>query len=291
MIYTIENDKVRANISTHGAELQSLYSKVTEREYMWQGAPEAWPDHDLLLFPVCGRTANSRIIVDGKEYPLMMHGFAKDTEFETLDKSATSLTLVMRDTRETRKMFPYRFRLKVTYSVEGDTVYQKFDVINDGDRTMYFSLGAHPGFFCPIVLGEKPENYVLRFDCAQNIKEIIKDPASVLLTHEDKPFLSGTDIPLSNGFFDNGPMVLKDVAANSVTLLSLESGRFVEMGIKDFPFMTLWGRGGRMQIICVEPWCGTSDYVDTDFQWEKRYGNESCGVGERFTRTIYFKLG
>ena len=98
MIHTIENDKVRASISTMGAELQSLYSKQTEREYMWQAAPETWSNHSLLLFPACGRVANSRMIVKGKEYPLMMHGFAKDTEFETVEKSETSLTLMMRDT-------------------------------------------------------------------------------------------------------------------------------------------------------------------------------------------------
>jgi len=291
MIHTIENDKVRASIATYGAELQSLYSKVTEREYMWQAAPEAWPDHSLLLFPACGRVANSRMIVKGKEYPLMMHGFAKNTEFETVEKSATSVTLMMRDTDETRRVFPYDFRFVVKFYVEGDRVYEEFNVINDGKDKMYFSLGAHPGFFCPIVLGERADSYVMRFDCPQNIKEFVKDPGSWLLTHEQTTFLEGTDVPLSDTFFDNGPMVLENVHANSVTLLSKESGRFMEMGIKDFPFMCLWGKGGRMQIICIEPWCGTSDYVDTDFQWEKRYGNECVDAGKTFVRTLYFRLG
>ncbi len=291
MIHTIENDKVRVSISTMGAELQSLYSKQTEREYMWQAAPETWSNHSLLLFPACGRVANSRMIVKGKEYPLMMHGFAKDTEFETVEKSETSLTLMMRDTEKTRAVFPYNFRFAVTFTVEGDTVYQRFDVINDGEDKMYFSLGAHPGFFCPIVLGERADSYVMRFDRPQNIKEITKDPATWLLTHEKTDYLNGTDIQISDSFFDNGPMVLENVCANSVTLLSKESGRFMEMGIKDFPFMCLWGKGGRMQIICIEPWCGISDYVDTDFQWEKRYGNECVKAGETFVRTLYFRLG
>ena len=291
MIHTIENGKVRASISTKGAELQSLYSKETEREYMWQAATETWPDHSLLLFPACGRVANSRMIVKGKEYPLMMHGFAKNSEFETVEKTATSVSLMLRDNEETRKVFPYVFRFVVRFYVEDDTVYQEFKVTNDGRDTMYFSLGAHPGFFCPIVLGERADSYVLRFDCHQNIREFVKDPGSWLLTHEQTTFLDGTDVQLSDTFFDNGPMVLENVHANSVTLLSKESGRFVEMGIKDFPFMCLWGKGGRMQIICIEPWCGTSDFVDTDFQWEHRYGNESVEASKTFERTLYFKLG
>ena len=184
MIHTIENGKVRATISTKGAELQSLYSKVTEREYMWQAAPETWGSHSLLLFPACGRVANSRMIVKGKEYPLAMHGFAKDAEFETIEKTATSVSLMLRDNDDTRRVFPYDFRFIVKFYVEGDTVYQNFNVINDGKDTMYFSLGAHPGFFCPIVLGERADNYVMRFDCPQNIKEFVKDPAPWLLTHE-----------------------------------------------------------------------------------------------------------
>lgn len=291
MIYTIENDKVRASISTHGAELQSLYSKDYEREYMWQAAPETWPNHSLLLFPACGRVANSRMTVKGREYPLMMHGFAKDSEFEVLESTDTSLSLVLRANESTKKVFPYDFRFVVTFYLEGDTVYQKFNVINDGEDRMYFSLGAHPGFFCPIVLGERADRYVMRFDRPQNIKEFVKDPSTWLLTHERTTFLDGTDVPISDSFFDNGPMVLENVHANSVTLLSLESGRFVEMGIKDFPFMCLWGKGGRMQIICIEPWCGTSDLVDTDFCWETRYGNESVDGGETFERELYFKLG
>ena len=291
MIYTIENDKVRASISTHGAELQSLYSKDHEREYMWQAAPETWPNLSLLLFPACGRVANSRMTVGGREYPLMMHGFAKDSEFEVLESTETSLSLVLRANESTKKVFPYDFRFVVTFYLDGDTIYQKFNVINDGEDRMYFSLGAHPGFFCPIVLGERADRYVMRFDRPQNIKEFTKDPSTWLLTHDRTTFLDGTDVPISDSFFDNGPMVLENVHANSVTLLSLESGRFVEMGIKDFPFMCLWGKGGRMQIICIEPWCGTSDFVDTDFSWENRYGNEHVDGGETFERELYFKLG
>ena len=35
MKYTIENDKLKVGVVTRGAELVSIYSKTTEKEYMW----------------------------------------------------------------------------------------------------------------------------------------------------------------------------------------------------------------------------------------------------------------
>ena len=37
MIYTIENEDLRVAVSTVGAELQSIYGKGTDTEYLWQG--------------------------------------------------------------------------------------------------------------------------------------------------------------------------------------------------------------------------------------------------------------
>ena len=37
MIYTIENDSIRVQISDVGAELQSIVGKKDNTEYLWQG--------------------------------------------------------------------------------------------------------------------------------------------------------------------------------------------------------------------------------------------------------------
>ena len=99
------------------------------------------------------------------------------------------------------------------------------------------------------------------------------------------------DIHVGEHFFDNGPMLYGNVHADTITLLSKKSGRFVEMGIRDFPFMCLWGVGAKMQILCIEPWCGTSDPTDTDHVWETKLGIEKAEVGETFTRAITFRVG
>jgi len=292
MTYTLENGSFKVRVSNHGAELQGLYSKKTDREYLWQAAPETWGNHSLLLFPACGRVAYSRMICRGREYPLPMHGFAKDMDFTVTELKKDSISMEIHATEKTRAMFPYEFCLRVIFTLTEKEVVQTFEVETEGKDRMHFSLGAHPGFFCPIVLGEKAADYALTFDSDKEIVEYSYDPVTRLLLNEHRTFAAaGGEVPLSDGFFNNGPKVLGNVKARSVSLVSKSSGRYMKMGIEGFPFMCLWGLGGRMQIICIEPWCGTSDKNDTDFIWENKFGSESVLPGETFSRSLRFELG
>lgn len=288
----LENDRIKIEVSSCGAELQSLYSKVTEQEYLWQPGAELWPHHSMLLFPNPGRIAQDRIIVDGKIYPAMMHGFANDMEFEVLKASDEQILLQLSDTPYTQKYFPYKFRLQVEFHLDEDRVVQTFRVINIDERKMYFSLGGHPGFYCPIAIDECGDDYSLIFDCPQNISLLHIDAHTRLLTGEKTQILSNEkEIRLREHFFDGGPMLLEGIQANTITLCSGRSNAFVEMGIKGFPYMCLWGPPGKMSLIAIEPWCGISDPADTDHVWERKKGIESADAGETFERIMTFRFG
>ena len=288
----LENDRLRVVVSTCGAELESLYSKDTNLEYLWQPGSEIWPRHSMLLFPNAGRIARDRVLIDGKVYPARMHGFAYDMEFRQIQTMTTEAWFELRDNAYTQRYFPYHFRFQVGFILKDDMLIQRFRVINDDDRTMYFSLGAHPGFYCPIDLAESADEYSLVFDCQQNIDRLEMEQHTRLRSGETTPFLDGIDeIPLGEHFFDNGPMLLGGVNANSITLRSKRSGHFMEMGIADFPYMCLWGVPGKMALIAIEPWCGISDAIDADHIWEHRQGTEAVGVGEVFERELTFRVG
>lgn len=288
----LENSHVKIEISPIGAELQSLYSKDTQMEYLWQPGGEIWPHHSMLLFPSPGRIAHDRTIIGGKVYPAMMHGFANDMAFHVLSADETSALLELGATEYTRKYFPYEFRLQVEFRLEADVVTQTFRVINGDDKPIYFSLGAHPGFYCPIALGEKAEDHALVFDRAQKINQLQLQENTRLLTGEKTPLLDQErEISLGDHFFDNGPLLLEGVQADTITLLSKRSGHFVELGIRDFPYMCLWGVATQMSILCIEPWCGTSDPYDTDHVWETKLGIEKAEVGGTFERALTFRMG
>ena len=288
----LENEFIKIEVAPIGAELQSLYSKKTEMEYLWQPGGDTWPHHSMLLFPNPGRIAGDRTIIGGKVYPATMHGFANDMDFEVLEADDEHILLQISATEETRKTFPYEFRLQIEFTLEAGTVVQKFRVINDDNKKVYFSLGAHPGFYCPIAIDESGEDYSLEFDSPQKINLLELEDETRLLTGKRIPYLRGEkEIPLHDHYFDDGPKLLDGVQAEYITLKSKKSGHFVCLGIKDFPYMCLWGVGSRMSIMCIEPWCGTSDLADTDHVWESKLGIESVDVGGIFERTLTFDVG
>ena len=291
-VFRLENDSFIIFVSPKGAELQGLYSKNTQIEYLWQPGHEIWPHHSMLLFPSPGRVADDRTIIGGKVYPATMHGFVNDMEFQALEADASHLLLQLEANEQTRKSFPYEFCLQVEFLLKEDALYQTIRVINRDDKCIYFSLGAHPGFYCPIVLGEKAESYVLAFDVPQDIYQLELQENTRLLTGKRTPYLQNqTEIPLGNAFFDDGPKLLENIKASTITLKSKESSHFVEIGIEKFPYLCLWGTATRMSLICVEPWCGVSDSVDTDHIWETKQGIESVDVGDVFERTMTFRIG
>ena len=76
MIYTIENDSIRVQISDVGAELQSIVGKKDNTEYLWQGDAQYWSGRAYNLFPICGRLTDGKYTYQGKTYEMNLHGFA-----------------------------------------------------------------------------------------------------------------------------------------------------------------------------------------------------------------------
>ncbi|MDE6492135.1 MAG: aldose 1-epimerase family protein, partial [Lactobacillus sp.] len=101
MNYTIENNMLKVEISSKGAEIQSVKGTHTGYEYMWQADPKIWGRHAPVLFPIVGRLKNDEYTYDGKTYHLGQHGFARNQEFEVEKHTKESITFVLRDNEET----------------------------------------------------------------------------------------------------------------------------------------------------------------------------------------------
>jgi len=290
--YFLENEFLKVRVSSKGAELQSIFSKQTNCEYIWQPVQGIWERHSMLLFPNAGRIADNYVVIGGQPYPAKMHGFADEMDFNLIYKDDKKIELEISSNAETIKMFPYKFRMRISFVLENQFLTEKFCVINESKEDIYFSLGAHPGFKCPILPDECGNDYSILFDCAQNIDELCLQKNTRLVTGEKKPFLSGeSEIRLSENFFDNGPILAQGMSANSIKLYSNKSGRYIEMSVKGFEYLCLWGVEQKMSIICIEPWCGISDYVGTDHVWERKPGIQRIGVGENFARELVFSVG
>lgn len=79
--------------------------------------------------------------IDGKQYDTEKHGFARTSLFDCVAESENSVTYMLKDSEETKKMFPYAFELYVTYTLEENRLNVKWEVKNPADKTMYFCIG------------------------------------------------------------------------------------------------------------------------------------------------------
>ena len=113
----LENDFLKVQISTKGAQLTSLFNKKTITEQLWQADAAVWPWHFPNLFPVVGGLINNELLVDGRAYPMARHGFARQSEFELLDSGEEHAAFSLPASAETLKAYPYEFDFQVLYTL------------------------------------------------------------------------------------------------------------------------------------------------------------------------------
>ena len=143
----LKNEMLTIQVAEKGAELQSVKDN-DGKEYMWQAGPQ-WNRHSPILFPIVCSVNNDRYTVDGKDYHLPRHGFARDMMFTVVSLTSEKVTMALHDSEETLKVYPYRFNLAVTYRLEGNKVHVIWHVENTDTKEIHFQIGGHPAFNMP----------------------------------------------------------------------------------------------------------------------------------------------
>ena len=155
MTYTLKNENLTVTINSLGAEVVSVKDR-NGRELWWNGDPAFWKGHSPILFPACGGLWNGKYSLNGKEYNMPKHGFAKGMEFE-IDKnspvtdsdevSEVSFTTTSND--ETMACFPFKWQLTLRYTLRGEQLECEAEVSNLSDETMHYQIGGHPALALP----------------------------------------------------------------------------------------------------------------------------------------------
>lgn len=278
----IANEILTVEIATKGAELQSVFNRTTGLEYMWS-AEEVWPKKSPVLFPIVGGLKNNSYRYKGKSYALGRHGFAREMEFAVEQQEEDTVTFVLKDSAETVANYPFHFRFSIQYSIIGNRLAVKYDVSNTGDELMYFSVGAHPAFKVPLVDGTAFEDYFLAFDKLENSERwllsdegLIEDKTVPVLTNSQK-------LLLKKSLFYEDALVFKDLKSTHISLQSGKTSNGLTMSFEGFPYMGIWSKKDA-NFICIEPWCGIADSVNTTGELSQKEGIQSLQPNQVFTR-------
>lgn len=145
---TLKNKALTLNISLHGAELTSIRDSFG-REFLWQADPAFWKRHSPVLFPIVGSLWDKHFRVNGREYEMGQHGFARDMDFRLVSESEDEMWFELKSSPETLAKYPYEFTLCIGYRLEANKIHVMWEVSGDDSQTMWFQIGAHPAFYLP----------------------------------------------------------------------------------------------------------------------------------------------
>ncbi len=287
--FILENDLIRAEVSSKGAELQRIFHKANRLDYLWNADPAFWPKHSPVLFPIVGQLKNNTYYYQGKPYQMGRHGFARDKDFIPEKQSPTELRLLLRSDAETKKIYPFDFEFRIRYLLDKDELSTEYLVKNTGSSILLFSVGGHPAFRLPLVNDTQYADYYLRFEEKETLARwpISSDG---LIETQPVPLLNDTDrLNLLKPLFYHDALVFKYPASSEISLLSSRTNHGLDIQIGEFPYLGIWAAKDA-DFLCLEPWCGIADSVTSNQQLEGKEGIEKANPGSTFSRQWRVRL-
>ena len=286
MLTTITNGTVTASADTAGAELHSISFGGTE--YLWQ-CGDAWKRYAPVLFPFICSPEGKKYRSGGKEYTMPAnHGFARDSEFVTGEVKNNSVSFVLTSSEETKKVYPYDFELTVKYEIGEDSALKVSNTVkNTGSGDMYFYIGGHPAFNCPLEEGLGFEDYYVEYEKPETLIQVWNGTRTIL-DNESR-------LNMTRALFDND-VIMKDAPlSRSVTLRSDKGSKGVTLSWSEecCKCISVWSPTGNndAKFVCLEPWTSVPVYADDEYpDIENKPHAVKLPAGESFTFAYSIKV-
>ena len=256
MTYKISHENYTIEVDEHGAELVSLMRY--RKNYLWEKKDPYWQRRAPVLFPVVGKLKDNKYFLNGKEYSLPQHGFARDMPFQLHYQNASEIELTLNESFVPG--YPFHFELAINYALDETGVLITYTVTNKGSDPMPFSIGAHPAFQCPVADTETLEDYEIVFPDDETLtRHTLKEG---LRTGETETVsLHNHVLKLSEDLFADDALVLNAFTSKKVILRSKEVT--IEVHSDDCTWLGLW-KQPKAPFVCIEPWWGVADAMNSN---------------------------
>ena len=272
-MHTVSGNLLKISVQDKGAELCSIISQITGKEFMWNANPDVWGSFAPVLFPIIGMLKDGEFHYEGNSYTVPKHGFIRNNEnLKVRQVSDNSLEYSLKYDDESFKSYPFQFEFFVRYILEGNSITVEHKVVNHSiDKPLFFSIGGHPAFKCPLYEGETYEDYFLEFEEVENVAtwEVLSNG---LIDSTTRSLIENSNnLPLTKTLFDNDALILKEHKSKKVSLKSKKSTTSISVEYSDFNYLGIWAKPGG-QFVCIEPWLGISDAHTTNKDFTKKEG-------------------
>ena len=279
--YGLENDKIRIEIDSHGAELKSLVKKENGAEYMWCADAKYWGRTSPVLFPLVGNVSGKQYRTKGKTFDMGQHGFARDMEFMLESQTDNEIWFVLRSNEETLAKYPYEFVLKLGYRLDGAKVEVLWHVENPSEEELPFAIGGHPAFYCPVTSGVRQSDCYIQFDVAGSLKCSTID-GYLVGDRVDTYELEDGMLRIDEHLFDNDALIIEKQNIKKVSLCDPKKQAFLTIEM-DAPLFGIWRPADPgAPFVCIEPWYGRSDRIGYTGELRDREYENVLAAGENW---------
>jgi galactose mutarotase-like enzyme len=284
----IANDALSAEINPFGAELHSLRD-ADGRDLLWDGEPAIWNGRAPILFPIVGAVAGGVIRVDGREYPMAKHGFARRKTWQIVGQTADTATFRLVPDDETRAAYPFDFRLDLRFAIQGTSLSMTATLSNPGDIVLPASFGFHPALRWPLPGGAARDTHHLVFAEAEPapIRRIDKD--GLLRPAPEPSPVEGRDLIVRDALFEDDAMIFDTLASRSLRF-GAPGGMVLDVAFPDMPLLGIWTKPGA-PYLCIEPWQGVADPEGFSGEFRDKPGVIAVPAGEDYIFAMRIDIG
>lgn len=284
----LNNDALTVEIAAKGAEPQSILD-AAGREWLWQGDPAFWGRRAPILFPMVGRAAGDHIRVDGTDYPLGQHGFARDLPFEVISAAPDTAHFRLRADAATKRSYPFDFQLDITFTLAGAMLMETARISNAGTEPMPAAIGFHPAFQWPLPGAAAPQTrHVIVFERAESadirrLKDGGVDPVG-----RPTP-VDGKVLALDPALFVEDALIFDRLDSRSVWF-GVPGDDGLRVDFPDCPFLGIWTKPGA-SFLCIEPWQGHAAPLGFSGAFSDLPGVVTVAPGTSITRHMMLRIG
>lgn len=267
---SIENKHLKITAKQAGAELTSIFNKTNQTEYLWQADPTYWGRQAPILFPIVGKLKADTYYMGKKKYTMKQHGLARNLDFKMVENDGYSLYYELESNKKTLKQYPFPFRLLIQYTLKGKDLIVFYKVSNPVATPLYFSIGGHPAFNCPLHAEELRSDYQLVFDkketaTTQRLTDGNRNDITVPILQQEKA------LPITKNLFDEDALIFDNLQSSKV---HLQKGKhkILSFDFTGFPYLGIWSKSQTSPFVCIEPWYGIADHRSHQQQLAEKEG-------------------
>ncbi|MGC1206120.1 MAG: aldose 1-epimerase family protein [Flavobacteriaceae bacterium] len=290
-MFSLENDKLKISVKKIGAELCEIKSVKHKTDFMWDANPAVWGSFAPNLFPIIGALKEDTYTFENQKYTLPKHGFVRSNDHvKLIEQTANSLTFGLSYSEDSLKIYPFKFQFAITYTLKDNCIDVLHTIKNVDDKALFFSVGGHPAFKCPVFKDENYEDYSLEFETIENSKNHLINMENGLISSKTKSLFNNSNtIHLNHELFNEDALVYKDLKSRKVTLKSAKKGPILSVNFPDFSYLGIWAKPNG-NYVCIEPWLGIADSETTNQNLKDKEGILKLDPNKTFKATYSIEI-